>query len=111
MVWSTRKDDRVINGPEAISPTPAFPPIASIERTCQEVRNVSISEVGPRKRHVRFPPVSDQTADVAGGPFRARSGSSDALQLPDNCSAPHDTRLPRFNVGFCLSSRIRLFRT
>ena len=33
-----------------------------------------ISEVGPRKRHVRFPPVSDQTADIAGGPFRANNG-------------------------------------
>src|SRR5947207_2290047 len=24
-----------------------------------------------RPRHVRFPPVSDRTADIAGGPFRA----------------------------------------
>src|SRR6266481_476524 len=33
----------------------------------------SNSEVGARNRHVRFPPVSDRTADIAGGPFRARS--------------------------------------
>src|SRR5258708_6833422 len=26
-----------------------------------------------RPRHVRFPPVSDRTADIAGGPFRART--------------------------------------
>jgi hypothetical protein len=32
------------------------------------------SEVGARNRHVRFPPDSDQTADIAGGPFRATSG-------------------------------------
>jgi hypothetical protein len=31
----------------------------------------SISEVGQAKRHVRFPPDSDQTADIAGGPVRA----------------------------------------
>src|ERR1700692_4530234 len=31
----------------------------------------SNSEVGARNRHVRFPPDSDQTADIAGGPFRA----------------------------------------
>jgi hypothetical protein len=37
-----------------------------------KVRFGSISEVGPRKRHVRFPPASDQTADIAVGPFRAR---------------------------------------
>jgi hypothetical protein len=35
------------------------------------VRVGSISEVGPRKRHVRFRPVSDQTADIAGGSVRA----------------------------------------
>jgi hypothetical protein len=35
------------------------------------VADGSISEVGPRKRHVRVPPVSDQIADVAGGPFGA----------------------------------------
>src|SRR6267378_6765400 len=37
------------------------------------VRDGSNSEVGARNRHVRFPPVSDRTADIAGGPFRARS--------------------------------------
>ena len=31
----------------------------------------SNSEVGARNRHVRFPSDSDQTADIAGGPFRA----------------------------------------
>ena len=35
----------------------------------------SNSEVGARNRHVRFPPVSDRTADIAGGPFRANTGS------------------------------------
>jgi hypothetical protein len=45
----------------------------------------SISEVGPRKRHVRFPPVSDQTADIAGGPFRANSLNSAHI---------HGTRVP-----------------
>jgi hypothetical protein len=30
----------------------------------------SISEVGQRRRHVRFPPDSDRTADIAGGPVR-----------------------------------------
>jgi hypothetical protein len=33
-----------------------------------------LSEVGARNRHVRFPPDSDHTADIAGGPFRANSG-------------------------------------
>src|SRR5258707_15899042 len=33
------------------------------------------SEVGARNRLVRFPPVSDRTADIAGGPFRANNGS------------------------------------
>jgi hypothetical protein len=33
------------------------------------------SEVGARNRHVRSPPDSDQTADIAGGPFRANSRS------------------------------------
>ncbi len=39
-----------------------------------------MSHLGPfatkldRPRHVRFPPVSDRTADIAGGPFRANSG-------------------------------------
>jgi hypothetical protein len=34
----------------------------------------SFSEVGARNRHVRFPPDSDQTADIAGGPVRANCG-------------------------------------
>ena len=37
-------------------------------------RNESNSEVGARNRHVRFPTDSDQTADIAGGPFRANNG-------------------------------------
>jgi hypothetical protein len=32
------------------------------------------SEVGQHKRHVRSTPVSDKTADIAGGPVRATSG-------------------------------------
>jgi len=38
-----------------------------------DVRIGSKPEVGARNRHVRFPPDSDQTADIAGGPFRADS--------------------------------------
>jgi hypothetical protein len=44
------------------------------ERLKTDVRSGSISEVGPRKRNVRFPPVRDRTADIAGGPVRATSG-------------------------------------
>src|SRR5258705_10255401 len=36
----------------------------------------SNSEVGLHNRHVRFPPVCDQTADIAGGPFRANNRRS-----------------------------------
>jgi hypothetical protein len=35
------------------------------------VCNGSNSEVGARNRHVRYPPDSDRTADIAGGPVRA----------------------------------------
>jgi hypothetical protein len=28
-----------------------------------------------RQRHVRFPPVGDQTADIVAGPVRANTGS------------------------------------
>jgi hypothetical protein len=36
-----------------------------------DFRYGSNSEVGARNRHVRFPPDSYQTADIAGGPVRA----------------------------------------
>ncbi len=52
------------------------------DRADREVRVGSISEVGQRKRHVRFPPVSDKTADIAGGPFRANTGSRGPIQSP-----------------------------
>jgi hypothetical protein len=39
----------------------------------------SNSEVGARDRHVRFPPDSDRTADIAGGPVRANNGSRNRL--------------------------------
>jgi hypothetical protein len=39
-----------------------------------DVADGSNSEVGARNRHVRFPPDSDQIADIAGGPFRATNG-------------------------------------
>jgi hypothetical protein len=32
---------------------------------------MSVPEVGLRTRHVCFPPVSDQTADIAGDPLSA----------------------------------------
>jgi hypothetical protein len=44
-----------------------------------EVRCGSNSEIGARNRHIRFPPDSDQTADIAGGPFRAQKRKSRAL--------------------------------
>jgi hypothetical protein len=33
-----------------------------------------------RPRHVRFPPDSDRTADIAGGPFRANMRHRKALR-------------------------------
>jgi len=48
----------------------------SLLRECS-TSNVGLgsnSEVGARNRDVRFPPDSDQTADIAGGPVRANSG-------------------------------------
>jgi len=45
----------------------------------EEPSTASNSEVGARNRHVRFPPDSDQTADIAGGPFRAITGSNRVL--------------------------------
>jgi hypothetical protein len=40
-------------------------------RCTLDFRFGSNSEVGARNRHVRFHPDSYQTADIAGGPFRA----------------------------------------
>src|SRR5713101_8479106 len=40
----------------------------------------SNSEVGARNRHVRFPPDSDQTADIAGRPKRANRDSCTAVE-------------------------------
>src|SRR5438105_12004416 len=34
-----------------------------------------------RPRHVRFPPVSDRTADIAGGPFRANKRHSEITRF------------------------------
>jgi hypothetical protein len=33
-------------------------------------------------RHVRFTPDSDRTADIVGGPFRARLGHGDTTRSP-----------------------------
>src|SRR5216684_1062513 len=48
-------------------------------RYCLKVVMVPISATNlDRPRHVRFPTVRDRTADIAGGPFRDRSGSNAA---------------------------------
>src|SRR6266566_1680234 len=47
-----------------------------------------------RPRHVRFPPVSDRTADIAGGPFRAKGGSD-----PDSRRRETAIALNRYAVG------------
>src|ERR1700692_4294618 len=58
----------------------------------------SNSEVGARNRHVRFPPDSDHTADIAGGPFRATFGlmqRSKISWLFDRfCNTVHTNRSP-----------------
>jgi hypothetical protein len=46
--------------------------MVSGSESASDVSCGSFSEVGARNRHVRFPPDSDKTADIAGGPVRAR---------------------------------------
>src|SRR5258705_8004386 len=41
----------------------------------EEPSTASNSDVGGRNREVRFHPDSYQTADIAGSPFRAKTGS------------------------------------
>jgi hypothetical protein len=54
-----------------------------------DVRLGSNAEVGARNSHVRFPPDSDQTADIAGGPFRARSRSHNRARAPERLPKHH----------------------
>jgi hypothetical protein len=60
-------------------------------RTCAPSPSMSEkgskSEVGARNRNVRFPPDSDQTADIAGGPFRANTGSRCSPLIPHQAVA------------------------
>ncbi len=49
-------------------------PIAVGKILLPNVRDGSISTELGCPRHVRFPPDSDLTADIAGGPVRANSG-------------------------------------
>jgi hypothetical protein len=58
----------------------------------EEPSTASISEVGQGKRHVRFPPDSDRTADIAGGPVGARS---DVFALQHTASLFVGTRARR----------------
>jgi hypothetical protein len=66
----------------------------------------SNSEVGARNRHVRFPPDSYQTADIAGGPVRAngrrRSLAADAF---DGSVLAQDRHVGRFG-GFQSLTRV-----
>ena len=50
----------------------------------------SISDVGPRKRDVRFPPVSDQTADILASLKRAINGSR-SISFDYLVSSGHNT--------------------
>ena len=70
------------------------------------VRCGSISEVGLRDRHVRFPPVSDRTADISGGPFRVESRCG-AVALGRNiCCRPFRLAVPHwFYHGSVSTSR------
>jgi hypothetical protein len=51
------------------------------------VRNGSIATEMSCTRDVRFPPNSDQTADIAGGPFRAMNRHA---SLFDHLIGSHD---------------------
>ena len=53
--------------------------MVSGSESASDVSCGSFSEVGARNRHVRFPPDSDKSADIAGGPFRATTGSQGTL--------------------------------
>jgi hypothetical protein len=59
-----------------------------ISLLASDIRSGSIATEIGFPWHVRFPPVSDRTADIAGGPFRAttglmhRSKSSPGSNLP-----------------------------
>jgi hypothetical protein len=47
---------------------------------CLKVAEVRVGSIATEMGYlgdVRFPPDSDQTADIAGGPFRANSGNGD----------------------------------
>ena len=62
-----------------------------IAATAAHFCNGSTSEVGARDRHVRFPPDSDKTADIAGGPFRAKLGhQSGCYSMTSSARASND---------------------
>ena len=63
----------------------------------------SNSEVGARNRDVRFSPDSDQTADIAGGPFRAKTGSGQ----PHSITSSARTRI---DGGIVKPSALAVFR-
>jgi hypothetical protein len=56
--------------------------------TAPAVGYESNSEVGARDRHVRFPPDSDKTADIAGGPFRATSRLMHRSKMLNSITSP-----------------------
>jgi hypothetical protein len=59
----------------------------------------SFSDFGGRDRDVRFPPVSDRTADITGGPFRAKSVRKvfQALRLQDGSMCDAFQIAPHFD--------------
>jgi hypothetical protein len=81
-IGSHRETDGIAEGlgSNFIAPKP------SIQRTFQSPRcdrlmsglGSKATELG-RPPHVRFPLVSDQPADIAGGPFRARSRQTPSI--------------------------------
>jgi hypothetical protein len=73
-----------------------FTLMAGPMRSGLDVSVGSNSEVGARNRHVRFPPDSDQTADIAGGPFRAnsRSGAAYSIASSARASKPAESERP-----------------